>query len=158
GLVVILLCLSIGAPAFQDPARLLFPVVIRFINRMLGRKPTTVKGTLEPKKKPGITLDIPDLQVVPTKEPCNNWTWAASVELLLPREKIPFRQMDLVDKAEGGSLCKDQSPDFARMSHAINGEYYLDSGLKYRLEARNVTGAPTVVDDILVSMRDGHPL
>jgi hypothetical protein len=64
----------------------------------------------------------------------------------------------MVTRAEGGSVCKDQSPTFDRMTRALSGNFYLEDGHKVTLVTRNITGAPTVIDDILVSMRDRHPL
>jgi hypothetical protein len=162
-----LLCvvvLFVGTMAFAQgaigPALALFPVVVKFIGKVLhiGGGSSNATGTPSIQTTPGVTIEIPDATVHAAQQPCQNWTWAAAVETIIAPYSVPLTQDDMVTRAEGGSLCKDQSPNFEHMSKALSGNLYLEDGHKITLEARNVTGAPTVIDDILLSMKQNHPL
>jgi hypothetical protein len=156
--VAILLCFTLSAPAQVAPALALFPVVVRFIGNLLHVTPRAPTGQPSVQETPGIVIEIPDATVHQAKQLCQNWTWAASVESLLAPTGVQLTQDDLVTRAEGGSVCKDRNPNFERMTRALDGNYYLDDGRKVKLETRNVTGVPTVVDDILMSLKTRHPL
>jgi hypothetical protein len=157
-LVAMILCFALSAPAQLGPYSALFPLVIKFIGMVFHRSPSTPTGQPTVTETPGLTLEITDASVHPAKQSCANWTWAAAVETMVAPEGVPVTQDDLVTRAEGGSVCKDQSPNFERMSRALDGNFYLEDGQKVHLETRNVTGAPTVIDDILMSMKTQHPL
>jgi hypothetical protein len=156
-LIVIVFCTLASA---QVPAALaLFPVVVRFIGHVLHiGSSSNATGQLDMKQTPGIAIDIPGASIHPAQQLCQNWTWAAAVETILAAQSVPLTQDEMVTRAEGGSVCKDQSPTFDRMTRALSGNFYLEDGHKVTLVTRNITGAPTVIDDILVSMRDRHPL
>ena len=157
-LATIILCFALSAPAQVGPALALFPIVMKFIGHFLHVTPRTPSGEPSVQETPGIVIEIPEATVHPAKQLCQNWTWAASVESMLASTGIALTQDDMVTRAEGGSVCKDRNPNFERMTHALDGTYYLDDGHKVRVETRNVTGAPTVIDDILMSMKTQHPL
>jgi hypothetical protein len=151
-------CTMVFAQGTVGPALALFPVVVKFIGKVLHIGRSSPKGTHSVQETPGITIEIPDAAVHPAQQPCQNWTWAAAVETLIAPYSVPLTQDEMVTRVEGGSVCKDQSPNFERMSRALAGNLYLEDGHKVTLETRNVTGAPSVIDDILVSMKKNHPL
>lgn len=155
--MVLVSCFTLSAPA-QSPYTALFPLVIKFIGHLLHITPSTPDGQPSVHETPGIVIEIPDATVHPAKQLCQNWTWAASVESMLAATGVPLTQDDMVTRAEGGSVCKDRNPNFERMTRALDGTYYLEDGHKVTVETRNVTGAPTVIDDILMSMKTRHPL
>src|SRR5438270_5030257 len=122
------------------------------------RSPAGANGQPSVTETPGLSLEIADATINQAKQPCQNWTWAAAVETMVAPAGVPVTQDDLVTRAEGGSVCKEQNPSFDRMTRALDGNFYLEDGKKVKLETRNVTGAPTVIDDILMSMKTQHPL
>jgi hypothetical protein len=158
--ITVVLCFVLAAPmpAQVGPALALFPIVMKFIGHFLHVTPSTPSGQPSVQETPGIVIEIPNAAVHPAKQLCQNWTWAASVESMLAPTGVPLTQDDMVTRAEGGSVCKDRNPNFERMTRVLDGTYYLDDGHKVRVETRNVTGAPTVIDDILMSMKTQHPL
>ncbi|MFL6300448.1 MAG: hypothetical protein ACJ71N_07565 [Terriglobales bacterium] len=158
--IALLFCCTMAfAQGAIGPALALFPVVVRFITKVFHiGGPSNPKGVPTTQMTPGITLEIADAKVYAAQQPCQNWTWAAAVESIIAPYSVPLTQDDMVTRVEGGSVCKDQSPNFERMSRALSGNLYLEDGHKITLEARNVTGAPTVIDDILLSMKNNHPL
>ncbi len=62
-----------------------------------------------------------------------------------------------ITKLEGGELCIAQLRPMEELANLINGEYLLDVGRKVRLETTYTNGAPTVLDDLIVSLREGSP-
>ena len=156
--IALLLGSTLFASAQVGPALALFPVVVKFIGHLLHITPSTPNGQPSVQETPGIVIEIPDATVHQAKQLCQNWTWAAAVETMVAPSGVPVTQDDLVTRAEGGSVCKEQNPNFERMTRALDGNFYLDDGHKVKLETRNVTGAPTVIDDILMSMKTQHPL
>ena len=156
--IALLLGSTLFASAQVGPALALFPVVVKFIGRALHIIPSPPPGQPSVQETPGIVIEIPDASVHQAQQLCQNWTWAASVESLLAPTGVALTQDDMVTRAEGGSVCKDHSPTFEQMTRVLDGSYYLDDGHKVKLETRNVTGVPTVIDDILMSMKKQHPL
>lgn len=156
--VAVLLCFTAATPAQVAPALALFPIVVRFIGHLLHITPSTPAGQPSVQETPGIVIEIPDATVHKAQQLCQNWTWAASVETLLAPTGVALTQDDMVTRAEGGSVCKDRNPNFEQMTRVLDGSYYLEDGHKVKIETRNVTGVPTVIDDILMSMKKQHPL
>src|SRR4051794_33694375 len=136
--LAIVLCVSVSTTAQVGPALALFPVVMRFIGHFLHVTPATPKGQPSVRETPGIVIEIPNATVHQAQQLCQNWTWAASVESLLAPTGIALTQDDMVTRAEGGSVCKDRSPNFEEMTRVLDGSYYLEDGHKVRLETRNV--------------------
>src|SRR3954469_23806340 len=125
-LVAIMLCFGLPAPA-QVPYTALFPIVVKFIGMIFHRSPpSTPTGQPSVTETPGLSIEIADATINPAKQPCQNWTWAAAVETMVAPAGVPVTQDDLVTRAEGGSLCKEQSPTFDRMTHALDGNFYLE--------------------------------
>jgi hypothetical protein len=156
--IALLLGSTLLASAQAGPYSALFPLVIKFIGMVFHRSPAGANGQPSVQETPGLSIEITDATINQAKQPCQNWTWAAAVETMVAPAGVPVTQDDLVTRAEGGSVCKEQNPTFDRMTRALDGNFYLEDGKKVRLETRNVTGAPTVIDDILMSMKTQHPL
>jgi len=153
--VALLFCTTVAIA--QSPLAL-FPIVVKFIGRVLHIGGSSPNGQPGVQTTPGVTLEIEGATVKQAQQLCQNWTWAAAVETIIAPQQVPLTQDEMVTRAEGGSLCKDQSPTFDRMTRALSGNFFLQDGKKVTLETRNVTGAPTVIDDILMSMKQNHPL
>ncbi len=127
-----------------------------FIFPIFGRRPharASQQGSI-----PGQTAEIAGLKIVPAAQKCENWSWAASMVTSLGVQGVKMRQNDLVLRAYGGEVCKDSAGDFEQLAKVTDGVYHLEDGRKVRLEMRNVTGAPTVVDDLIMATRRGRPV
>jgi hypothetical protein len=140
-------------PVFTQAIGFSFAIRIITFGR-LGRSAVPVSYIARPNQ----IAEVSGLVAVTAHEKCENWTWAANLETLLARERVTLAQADWVTRTEGGQLCKDDGPDFDTMSKVITGDYNLDEGRKVHLSVTNVSGAPTVVDDLIVSMKQQHPL
>lgn len=97
---------------------------------------------------------------VAAAQPCDNFAWAAAVEMLLhpAQVKIPLR--DWVMKAYGGYRCISplSVSDYESLLLSINGDYALTPERKVRITAEFTRGAPTSADDLILSFRAGQPL
>ena len=153
--IVVLLVLSLVVPAgavgFQ------FPSLIDILSLFLHRRPKS-KAPPDRPLSIGTAVDVHDLKIATTQQRCENWTWAANVETSLAMQDLPVSQRDIVTRTEGGELCKDDGPDFDVMSKVVAGDYPLADGSHARVDVVNVTGAPTVIDDLIVAMRGNRPL
>src|SRR5438270_8368430 len=107
---------------------------------------------------PEQTAEIADLVSATAKQKCENWGWAAGLETILKRQGVDIPQNYWVMKADGGEVCKEQTPDLEALSKVITGAYQLDDGRKVRLEVEAVSGAPTDMDSMIDAPRHGRPM
>ena len=107
--------------------------------------------------RPNQVVDINGLKVPTPAQKCENFGWAASLELILRMQGVALDQKYWITKLEGGELCQEQLRPMDELAQAVDGEYQLDSGAKVRLQTKYTKGAPAVLDDIIVSIREGSP-
>ncbi len=107
--------------------------------------------------KPNQSETVAAPAVTPAPEPCDNWAWAAGVESLLRAQDVALDREYWLFKAHGGLLCLSPLPDPAALTAYIPGEYVLEDGRKVRLEAQFTAGAPRNADEVIMSLRRGHP-
>ena len=109
-------------------------------------------------KKPG-TAEAAGFTVVPPAEGCSNWGWAAATESLLALDAVKVDQHVLVQKAYGGELCDDASPNFRALSDAVKGDYVVGPKRKLRVTTRvYASGSPISAEDLIAAMRRGRPM
>ena len=89
---------------------------------------------------------------------CTNWAWAVAVEAMLKSQQVAIKQNAWVQKANYGEVCIDAAPAVETLAKVIDGTYVLDDGRHVRLESRYISGAPTIPDDLLAPLRQGHPV
>jgi hypothetical protein len=89
---------------------------------------------------------------------CTNWAWAVAVEAMLKSQQVTIKQNAWVQKANYGEVCIDAAPAVETLAKVIDGPYVLDDGRHVRLESRHISGAPTIPDDLLAPLRQGHPV
>ncbi len=107
--------------------------------------------------RPNQVVDINGLKVPEPSQKCENFGWAAGLELMLHMQGVSLDQKYWITKIEGGELCQEQLRPMEELAQAVDGEYLLDSGHKVRLKTKYTKGAPTVLDDMIVSIREGSP-
>ena len=107
--------------------------------------------------RPNQMVDINGLKPPQPAQNCENFGWAAGLELMLRLQGVQLDQKYWITKTEGGELCQSQLRPLDELAQAVNGEYLLDPGHKVRLETRYTRGAPAVLDDMIVSIREGSP-
>jgi len=113
-------------------------------------------------RKPGekaVAENVPKAFVAPA-QPCDNFAWAAAVEMLLHPAQVNIPHRDWVMKAYGGYKCIAPLAvaDYEYLLRYINGDYALTPELKVRITAEFTRGAPTSADDLILSFRAGQPL
>lgn len=107
--------------------------------------------------RPNQTVEIKGLKVPAPAQKCENFAWAAGVELMLRMQGVALDQKYWITKMEGGELCIAQLRPMEELANIVNGEYVLDVGHKVKLATKYTNGAPTVLDDLIVSIREGSP-
>ncbi len=107
--------------------------------------------------RPNQVVDINGLKVPEPAQKCENFGWAAGLELMLRMQGVQLDQKYWITKIEGGELCQEQLRPMDELAQAVDGEYQLDSGPKVRLKTKYTVGPPTVLDDMIVSIREGSP-
>lgn len=107
--------------------------------------------------RPNQAVDINGLKVPEPAQKCENFGWAAGLELMLRMQGVQLDQKYWITKMEGGELCREQLRPMDELAQAVDGEYQLDSGPKVRLKTKYTVGAPAVLDDMIVSIREGSP-
>ena len=146
-----ILLLSLTAAAQLDPV----DIIIRLIFRRTPQKRlAAITHVVHPNQK----MEIPNLIAVPASQKCENWAWAAGIETSLRAQGVRLPQNYWVMKANGGEVCDDRPVSLEAISKLLDGKYTLDDGSKLVLESSTITGAPTVVDPLLVATRTGRPL
>ena len=107
--------------------------------------------------RPNQTVEIKGLNLPVPAQKCNNFAWAAGVELMLRLQGVALDQKYWITKMEGGELCIEQLRSMEDLAGIIDGEYLLGVAHKVRLQTKYTNGAPTVLDDLIVSIREGSP-
>jgi hypothetical protein len=107
--------------------------------------------------RPNQIVDINGLKMPELAQKCENFGWAAGVELILRMQGVSLDQKYWVTKMDSGEVCQQQLRPMDELAQVIDGEYLLDPGRKVRLKAKYTHGAPTVLDDMIVSIREGSP-
>jgi hypothetical protein len=116
-------------------------------------------------KKPGFSLtQIPDqkatirnLPFVVAQQKCENWAWAAGVEISLLKQGVPLRQNFWTDKVNGGALCLDSAGSMESLAKQVEGDYVLPDGRKFRLAVRYTESVPNSSDKIIVPVAMSQP-
>ncbi len=132
-------------------------VILSMLPAVAQKKP---RATYQ--KKPGesaIAAEVPK-RFVAAAQPCDNYAWAATVEMLLQQKEVLIPHRDLVMKAFGGYKCISPltAPDYSDLLRYINGDYALTPERKVRIEAEFAPGAPISPDSFIAAFRAGEPL
>lgn len=113
-------------------------------------------------QKPGekaIATEVPK-RFVAAARACDNYAWAAAVEMLLREKQVLIPQRDWVMKAYGGYRCISPlaTSNYAELVRSINGDYALTPDRRVRVEAEFTPGAPITPDTFIAAFRAGEPL
>jgi hypothetical protein len=73
-------------------------------------------------------------------------------------QQVAMKQNVWVMKAYLGEVCIDAAPTMEKLARVVEGQYVLDDGRHVRLQARYISGAPTVPDDLIAPLRQGRPV
>lgn len=107
-------------------------------------------------KRPNQAVDINGLKVPAPAQKCENFGWAAGLELLLRMQGVALDQKYWITKLEGGELCRELRP-LQELAETVNGEHQMNDGHRVQLQLKYTKGAPAVLDDLIVSVREGSP-
>jgi hypothetical protein len=108
--------------------------------------------------RPAQAAEIPAFDAAIAAQKCNNWAWAASIETVLRLQEVKLDQHELVTRLQGGEVCDDDFTRFEDLPRLVEGEHVLEDGRKVRISAAYAAGAPTNIDDLIVTLRQGRPL
>jgi hypothetical protein len=117
------------------------------------------------KKKTALNLtQIPDqkatirnLALVVAQQKCENWAWAAGVEIALLKQGVQLRQNFRTDKVNGGAVCLDSAGSMESLAKQVEGDYVLGDGRKFRLAVHYTDSAPNSSDTIIVPIVSSQP-
>lgn len=121
----------------------------------------------EKEKKPKGVIHLQEVKDVPAvhaEQPCNNYSWAASLAAVLASQNAAIDQDFWIDKYYGGDLCLNEigAPD--DLIRKAEGEYVLDDGRHVQLKLTYFPGLPSnasallvpiMTDQILIMFLDG---
>jgi hypothetical protein len=107
---------------------------------------------------PEQTAELKALWLPTPVQKCTNWAWAAAVEAMLKSQQVTIKQNAWVVKADLGEVCIDAAPTMEKLARVVEGAYVLDDGRHVRLQARYVSGAPRLPDDLILPVRQGRPV
>ena len=126
--------------------------------------PATAQKKARPQfmRKPGetaVALEVPKIFVAADQR-CDNYAWAASVEMVLKSRQVNIPQRDWVMKAYGGYKCISplSTQAYTELQQYINGDYALTPERRVRIETEFTLGAPTAADPYILMFRAGEPL
>jgi len=139
------------AAAQIDPIGIVIGLIFR---RGPQKRPIAVTRLVHPDQK----AELPEFAAVPAAQKCENWAWAAGLETSLRLQGVKLSQNYWIMKANGGEVCDDRPVNLEAIAKLIDGKYTLDDGRKVLLESATVTGVPTAVDPMVVTIRAGRPL
>ncbi len=130
---------------------------------VLGLSPGLLFGLW--KSKLGMTYHIlPNQQaivehpsIVRAERPCENWMWAAALDSLLQAKQAATGQEYQILRLYGGDLCAEVK-SYAELGEKISHEYTMPDGRKFLLQAQYTEGAPSLLEPVIVAMKDQHPL
>lgn len=106
---------------------------------------------------PNQTAAIRNLPFVVAQQKCENWAWAAALEMSLLKQGVPLRQNFWTDKVNGGALCLPSAGTMELLAKQVEGEYVLPDGRKFRLDVHFTNSAPNASDSIIVPIALGRP-
>jgi hypothetical protein len=97
---------------------------------------------------------------VPAEKPCDNYGWAAAVEMVLKAKQVVLPQRDWVMKAYGGYKCISplSAAAYTELLRYVRGDYALTPERRVRIEAEFMPGAPTQADPVIAGLREGETL
>jgi hypothetical protein len=95
---------------------------------------------------------------VAAEKPCDNYGWAAAVEMLLQSKQVQISQRDWVMKAYGGYKCISplSAADYTELLRYVRGDYALTPERRVRIDADFAPGAPTQPDPFIAALREGE--
>ena len=93
---------------------------------------------------------VKDPPEVHAAQPCNNFSWAASLAAVLAYEHAEIKQDFWIDKYYGGSLCLEQIGDPDDLIRKADGEYVLDDGRHVDVKLQYFAGVPVASSALLV--------
>jgi hypothetical protein len=107
---------------------------------------------------PEQTAELKALWLPTPVQKCTNWAWAAAVEAMLRSQQVTIKQNSWVAKADLGEVCIEAAPTMEKLARVVEGAYVLDDGRHVRLQARYISGAPRIPDDLIMPVRQGRPV
>lgn len=105
--------------------------------------------------KPDQVAQVENPPYVAAGDKCENWAWAATVEAMLAQQDVKFDKQFWLFKVYGGSLCVDMG-DWQTIADRMNGDYRTDDGRQFHIEITFTPGTPTLMDDIIASLKKGR--
>ena len=107
----------------------------------------------EEEKKPKGVIHLQEVKDVPqvhAHQACNNYSWTASLEVVLTAQKVDLKQEYWADRYYGGDLCLEEmgSPD--DLIKKAEGDYTLDDGRHVKIEMQYFAGLPSNTSAFLV--------
>ncbi len=115
------------------------------------------KKGASPTRRPDLTADV-KLNLIRARQPCENYAWAAALQMLLAAQDVDLSQDYWIDRADGGQ-CRDHAASLEETARLLDGEYTLptaDGARRVRLTAQ-VTAGPPSADHIIAGLLEGHP-
>jgi thiol-disulfide isomerase/thioredoxin len=109
-------------------------------------------------RRPDQTAELKAFWLPTPVQKCTNWAWAVAIEAMLRSQQVTMKQNVWVSKADLGEVCIDVAPTMEKLARVVGGAYVLDDGRHVRLEARYISGAPTIPDDLIAPLRQGRPV
>ncbi|HUQ50365.1 MAG TPA: hypothetical protein VM056_06600 [Terriglobales bacterium] len=129
------------------------------------KKPKTAMAM---KPEQAAAVENAEKDFIPAQQPCQNYGWAALVEVLLKQQKVAIPQKNWVMKAYGGYKCISPVRDYTALQRFIDGDYALGTAVKgsrtpndlrkIRVETEFIPGAPSAADAYIVRFREGQPV
>jgi hypothetical protein len=120
--------------------------------------PKTDQPAEEKKPPKGVihVQEVKDPPEVHADQPCNNFSWAASLAAVLASQHVDLKQDFWVDRYYGGSLCLDEigSPD--DLIRKAGGDYTLDDGRHVQITMQYFSGLPSDSSALLVPIMTGE--
>ncbi len=106
---------------------------------------------------PDQKASIRNLAFVVAQQKCENWAWAAGLEISLLKQGVPLRQNFWTDKVNGGALCLANAGTMESLAKQVEGEYVLPDGRHFKLEVRYTETVPNSSDKIVVPIALAQP-
>lgn len=133
------------------------------------REPAEQKEQPSEEKKPpkGVIhlQEVKDPPEVHADQPCDNFSWAASLAAVLASKHVDLKQDFWVDRYYGGSVCLNEIGLPDDLIRKAGGAYTLDDGRHVEINMEYFAGLPSnssallvpiMHDDILILFVDGR--
>ncbi|HUR36242.1 MAG TPA: hypothetical protein VM009_00390 [Terriglobales bacterium] len=97
---------------------------------------------------------------VAAEKPCDNYGWAAAVEMVLQAKQVSIPQKEWVMKAYGGYKCITPliAANYQELQRYITDDYALSPNRKVHVETEYAFGSPLAADPFIAAFRAGEPL